>query len=68
MSKPKCHSYLLRLWQESADEKPHWRLVLVNLAKNEQQGFPNIERLAAFLKSQIDEFALSDAADRDQSG
>ena len=55
MPEPKYHSYLLRLWRESTGEKPDWRFVLVNLSKNEERGFASLERLAAFLKKQMDE-------------
>ena len=49
MPKPKYHSYLLRLWQESAREKSNWRFVLVDLTKNEERGFASLERLAQTL-------------------
>ena len=66
MPRPKYHSYLLRLWQESGEKKSNWRFVLVNLTKDEERGFANLERLIAFLKEQMEELVLSDLAKRDQ--
>jgi hypothetical protein len=66
MPEPKYHSYLLRLWQESAGKKSSWRFVLVNLVKNEERGFASLERLAAFLKEQMDEISIGGRVRRDE--
>jgi hypothetical protein len=67
MPEPKYHSYLIRLWQESAGKKPNWRFMLVNLRKNEERGFASLERLFAFLKEQIDEISSSDQLHQDET-
>jgi hypothetical protein len=54
MPEPKYHSYLLRLWRESAAGKPTWRFVVVNLLEGEQRGFAGLEQVIAFLKKQMD--------------
>ncbi len=59
MPEPKYHSYLIRLWQESAGKKTAWRFVLINLAQNEQRGFASLEQLVTFLKKQMDEISTS---------
>jgi hypothetical protein len=64
MPKPQYHSYLLRLWQESAEKKSSWRFVLVNLTKNEERGFTSLERLVAFLQEQMDEISASGSTRR----
>jgi hypothetical protein len=66
MPEPKYHSYLLRLWQESGGKKSSWRFVLVNLVKDEERGFASLERLAAFLKEQMDELSLGGRMRRDE--
>ena len=66
MPEPKYHSYLLRLWQESDEKKSNWRLVLINLARNEERGFVSLEHLVAFLKEQMDEIAISNRMDGDE--
>lgn len=67
MPKPKYHSYLLRLWQESAGEKSNWRFVLVNLTKDEERGFASLERLVNFLKAQMDEISASASANQNEA-
>ncbi|MBN1993074.1 MAG: hypothetical protein JW953_10250 [Anaerolineae bacterium] len=67
MAEPKYHSYLIRLWQESAGEKSSWRFVLVNLTRNEQRGFASLERLVTFLKEQMAEISASDQPHSDEA-
>jgi hypothetical protein len=67
MPKPKYHSYLLRLWQESAEKKSSWRFVLVNLTKNEERGFASLERLVGFLKAEMDEISASTSANQNEA-
>lgn len=67
MPEPKYHSYLIRLWQEHTGKKSDWRFMLINLTKNEQQGFASMERLVAFLKEQMDEISAADQMSRDET-
>jgi hypothetical protein len=45
-------AFLLRLWQERSDGKWVWRASLQDAHSNVRQGFPNLERLSAYLKEQ----------------
>ena len=59
MPEPKYHSYLLRLWQESDEEKSNWRFILINLTRNEERGFASLEQLVVFLKEQMGKISTS---------
>jgi hypothetical protein len=61
MTKPKYHSYLLRLWREDTGRKPRWRFVVVNLIEGQQWGFASLERLVAFLEEQVHSLSAPDS-------
>lgn len=47
-------AFLLRLWQELSDGQWIWRASLEDPHSNVRQGFPDLERLSAYLREQTE--------------
>ena len=52
---PIYKSYLLRLWKVTQSGEVVWRASLKSAVTEEQQGFPDIESLFAYLTDSVDE-------------
>ncbi len=55
-------AYLLRLWQVNGTGPPIWRASLEDPHTRERQGFPDLERLCAFLE----ELTLGNTSDQER--
>jgi hypothetical protein len=53
-------AFLLRLWQERNGGEWVWRASLEDAHSNVRKGFPDLERLCAFLKEQTEEDAIEE--------
>ena len=51
-SKQSYLSYLLRMWQVDAEDKPRWRASLESPRSGEQIGFSSLTELCHFLQQQ----------------
>ncbi len=52
---PGYRSYVLRFWQERSEELPHvvWRYSLEDPLTDQRYGFPDLDTLTAWLKSEM---------------
>ena len=48
------HSYLLRLWRVKTTDGCVWQASLENIATRKVQGFPTLESLFTFLKTETE--------------
>lgn len=48
-------AFLLRLWQERSGGEWVWRASLEDPHNNARKGFPDLERLSAYLKEQTED-------------
>ncbi len=54
-------AYLLRLWQERSDGQWVWRASLEDPHSNVRKGFPDLERLTAFLRALIEDDVMDES-------
>ncbi len=53
---PRYHAYMLRFWEvrsEHPGRPSTWRFSLENAQTGQKRGFPDLEELLTFLKSQL---------------